>query len=231
MVTWCFYLAVSYPNRVLRFWRISKNLQHERKVVLETQPQEMRRFMSLKVMLVQMGSPSLATIIRHHGSWIYYAQRINFCFALDVRGGVLGGNVVNVCPELVTYVEQQYGCSEHPGKALDEWFNAYKMRQKELYVPTADILKRYGRSDIAFAIHRFQAGMEAFASRIVMGVAVDILMVSSYEAMIVWPKYVAALVPWMDLRGALGTILTKLDLILTVRHDLRHAMVKHGGPG
>lgn len=222
-------LKVVYPQRDDGFWKKSSNVIRELETVLQTQPVEVRHIMPTSVKLVQLGRADLATAIRDHGGWLYYAQSMNLRFAFEVRPRGFWQHESNVLKEVLTYMDGRYGDWEHPGKALNEWDEA-RVRSKAIkFIPPLDMLKRDGRSDVAAAIGRQHGGIEEFARRYNFVVSEDVVTVAPFEKLTKWPLYVRALEQWIEANGTQGIMPSKQDLIMSGRHDLRHATWTHGG--
>lgn len=185
--------------------------------------------MPTSVMLVQLGRSDLATAIRDHGGWTYYAQRLGLRFSFEVRAQGFWQREDNVLKEVRNYLEDRYGDWEHPGKVLTEWESSCVKGQRMRYLPSCEMLKRDGRSDIAFAIRAYHGGMSEFARRNGYVVADDIVESKPAEELMVWAKYVSALERWISVHGSQGTMPSKKDMIQTGRHDLRYSTYKHGG--
>lgn len=222
-------LKVVYPDHDPGFWQSAYNVQRELEATLLLQPLESRRYMPTSVLLVQLGRADLATAIRDHGGWLYYAQRLGMRFAFDIRAQGFWRRECNVVQELLNYVEARYGNWEHPGKLPGIWEQSRKSYRDTRYVPSSEMLKRDGRSDIAFAIETFHGGMATFAQKHGFVVAEDVLEFKPAEHLQEWGRYVAALQRWIQLHGSQGIMPTKQNLITTGRYDLRYATYKHGG--
>lgn len=235
-------LAVSYPNFSPRYWENPANIQRELEQILLTQPLEARHAMPSSVLLVQAGRADLATAIRDHGGWLYYAQRLGLRFQYEVRHQGFWAQRQNVLLELLNYVALRYGTWEHPGKPRSTSLTS-QTPLKELngnicgrhsilnvkYIPSLEMLKRDGRSDIAFAIARYQGGMELFAKQHSLIVAEDVMLVKPTEELFRWVKFKIELKNWIRQHGSKGMMPSTQDLIRTGRHDLRYATYKHGG--
>lgn len=222
-------LKVAYPQRSDEFWRKSTNVIRELEAVLQTQPVEVRHIMPTSVKLVQLGRADLATAIRDHGGWIYFAQNLNLRFAFEIRPRGFWQHESNVLKEVLTYIDARYGDWEHPGKTLNEWDEARVRRKAVKFIPPLDMIRRDGRTDIAAAISRQPGGIEEFARRHDFTVAEDVVTVTPFEKLTKWPLYVRALEQWIEANGSQGIMPSKEDLIMSGRHDLRRATWKHGG--
>lgn len=102
-------------------------------------------------------------------------------------------------------------------------------KRKLLYAPSVEMLKRDGRSDLAFAIHRYQGGEEAFAIRHGLVIAADSNEMLPYEELSRWRTFAREMLGWIDAHGCCGIMPNRSDLILTGRNDLRYAIYSHGG--
>lgn len=222
-------LRVEYKSRKDGFWEQPINVTRELEDVLRMQPLENRRVMPSSVTLVQIGRSDLASAIRDHGGWLYYAQRLGLRFSFEKRTQGFWRNEKNVVNELLRYVEDRYGRWEHPGKLLEPWEKGRAQSSGARYVPSLEMLKRDGRSDIAFAIVTFHGGMEVFTKKANVKIAEDVLEHHPVEELANWGRYVIALERWIDAHGSYGTMPTMQDLIRTGRHDLRYATYNHGG--
>lgn len=225
-------LDVHFPTYSPRFWHHPQNIQLHLQNALLTQPLEARNTMPNSVTLVKIGRADLATAVRDHGGWVYYAQRLGLRFAFDVRPQGFWQTCANVLAELLTYVSTRYGTWEHPGKPIALSVNNQPSSTNAMhvnFVPSIDMLKRDGRSDIAFAIQRYHGGMPQFASKHNLVVADDVVQIKPAEVLMQWPNYVKELDTWIATHGAAGIMPSKQDLISTGRHDLRYATYKHGG--
>lgn len=222
-------LKVVYPQRDDEFWQKTSSVIRELETVIQTQPVEVRHIMPTSVKLVQLGRADLATAIRDHGGWLYYAQSMNLRFAFEVRPRGFWQHNSNILKEVLTYMDGRYGDWEHPGKALNEWDKA-RVRSKAIkFIPPLDMLRRDGRSDIAAAIGRQYGGMEEFARRHDFVVSEDVVTIAPFEKLTKWPLYVRALEQWIEANGTQGIMPSRQDLIMSGRHDLRRATWRHGG--
>lgn len=235
-------LKVVFPVFAQGYWERSENVQKELAHILLTQPLEARQSMPSSVLLVQAGRADLATAVRDHGGWIYYAQRLGLRFEYEVRHQGFWEKEENVVPELLNYVALRYGTWEHPGKLPEELSRPSDSQDKDIevpaerselpkvrYIPPTEMLKRDGRSDIAFAIERYHGGIHAFAVRHSLVVAEDVMHIQPVEVLFEWVHFAAELNKWIQNHGSNGVMPSKQDLILTGRHDLRYATYKHGG--
>lgn len=218
-------LKVEFPQRVPGYWSLPQNVTAELEDFIKTQPLEDRDAMPTSVMLVQAGRTDLANAIRDHGGWVYYAQMLGLRFAFEVRHQGFWENEQTVLNELSSYVQKRYGFWEHPGR---EPRNGVIDSQKT-YIPSTEMLKRDGRSDIAFAIQRYHGGVQVFASKHSLVVAEDAVQVKPVETLKRWVSFAAELSEWIAAYGANGIMPFKQDLIRTGRHDLRYALYRHGG--
>lgn len=217
---------VQYPRRKRGYWMVLENVVAELESFLGTQPLECRSSMPTSVMLVQAGRLDLATAIRDHGGWLYYAQRLGLRFAFEVRDQGFWEREEDVVSELVSYVSMRYGFWQHPGKEPPEGtLDADAMS----HIPSMEMLKRDGRSDIAFAIQRYHGGVAGFAARHGWVVAEDVVQTKPVETLIMWKPFMKELHQWIAVHGADGIMPSMRDLIRTGRHDLRFAVHKHGG--
>ena len=241
-------LDVVYPKHAPEFWQNPANVKKELQAFMLTQPLEARQCMPSSVALVQAGRADLATVVRDHGGWVYYAQMLGLRFAFEVRRQGFWQRESNVVVELRNYVERRYGFWGHPG-ALNSGERVEqsegdsgkkKVKRKRLersakckgtmpYVPSSEMLKRDGRSDIAFAIERYHGGMPAFAERHSFRVAEDTVQIKPQEVLMRWEKFANEMNCWIQTHGTNGIMPTKQDLIVTGRHDLRFSIYKHGG--
>ncbi|KAI0564505.1 hypothetical protein FGB62_25g632 [Gracilaria domingensis] len=192
------------------------------------QPLEARRYMPTSVAIVQAGRADLATAIRDRGGWVYYAQRLGVRFDFEVHPHGFWQRESNVLSELNNYMFNRYGSWEHPGKVPSQEEKPPPGKSL-LYIPSIDMLKRDGRSDIAFAIERYHDGIATFALRNGFKVAEDVVPIMVPEEWMVWSRFAAAMRSWIAIHGANGIMPTRQDLIRTGRHDLRFATYKHGG--
>lgn len=236
-------LKVVFPERGKGYWERPENVQSELEHILETQPLEARRSMPASVLLVQAGRADLATAVRDHGGWIYYAQRLGLRFQYEVRHQGFWEQEDNVLRELLNYLALRYGKWEHPGRIPSEVplgadvdcvqdmnISAETAElPKVKYIPATEMLKRDGRSDIAFAIERYHGGIHSFAARHSLVVAEDVMHLKPAEVLHEWAHFAAELKSWIQNHGANGFMPSKHDLIRTGRHDLRYATYKHGG--
>lgn len=235
-------------------WFSDANIRCELEAILRIQPLEARRFMPSSVCLVRLGRADLATAIRDHGGWVYYAQKLGLRFAFDVKVQGFWQREANVVRELNNYVEQRYGYWERPGVISahvpsgtnHQTKKAKKIKKQDCvddnninnknsddddnyYIPSVDMLKRDGRSDIAFAIERFHGGMAAFAKRHSFVVAADVVECKPVEYLQNWQRYTRAIRQWIRFHGTVGIMPSKSQLITTARYDLRYATLLHGG--
>lgn len=201
------------------------NIVKELERILKIQPLERKRNMPSSVLLVQLGRCELATAVRDHGGWVYYAQKLGLRFAFDVRQQGFWQRESNVVHELLNYVKERYGNWEFPGLIIE---NDTKLPGKQ-HVPSSEMLKRDGRSDIAFAIETFHGGMLKLAGKQGWEVAKDVMECKPAEHLSEWTKYEASLQGWIEIHGSIGTMPTKQQLVTTGRHDLRYATLRHGG--
>lgn len=222
-------LSMSYSQRDEEFWRKDTSVLRELQEVLHAQPLEVQHIMPTSVKLIQLGRADLATAIRDHGGWIHYAQCLNLRFAFDVHPRGYWLHDTNVLKELLSYIDARYGNWEFPGKPPCDWDARKSQNQALKFVPSSDMLKRDGRSDIAFAIERYHGGMEEFANKHNFVVAQDIVTTAPFEKLSNWSAYVQALEAWIDMNGTKGIMPSKQSLIMCGRHDLRRATWKHGG--
>lgn len=218
-------LKVEFPQRVPGYWSVPQNVTGELEAFVKTQPLEDRGAMPTSVMLVQAGRMDLATAIRDHGGWVYYAQVLGLRFAFEVRHQGFWENEETVLNELLNYVQKRYGFWEHPGKEPDDG----AIDGQKTYIPSTEMLKRDGRSDIAFAIERYHGGIRVFAARHSLVVAEDMVQVKPAETLKRWATFAAELSEWIAAHGANGIMPFKQDLIRTGRNDLRYALYRHGG--
>lgn len=218
-------LAVEFPHRPLGYWNLPQNVTNDLENFIKTQPLEDRGAMPTSVMLVQAGRADLATAIRDHGGWVYYAQRLGLRFAFEVRHQGFWENEQTVLNELLNYIQKRYGFWEHPGKEPDDSV----IDKHKTYIPSTEMLKRDGRSDVAFAIQRYHDGIQAFAARHSLVVAEDVVQIKPVEVLMRWGPFSAELSEWIATHGAHGIMPSKQDLIRTGRNDLRCAVYKHGG--
>lgn len=235
-------LEVVFPELGDDFWGRPENVQRELERALLTQPLEARHSMPSSVTLVQAGRADLATAIRDHGGWIYYAQRLGLRFAYEVRHQGFWAKEENVVQELLNYLTLRYGTWEYPGKPPEHIGPSNKPQKhggrlpvegmelpRVKFIPPTELLKRDGRSDIAFAIERYHGGIHAFASRHSLVIAEDVTHIKPAEVLFEWVHFAAELNGWIQKHGSNGIMPSKHDLIRTGRHDLRYATYKHGG--
>lgn len=222
-------LKVVYPRNDSHFWQSVTNVQRELEAVIKIQPLESHRYMPSSIHLVQLGRADLASGIRDHGGWIYYGQRLGLRFAFDVRAQGFWRKESNVYSELINYVNARYGTWEYPGKPIESLSGSKVKNPYNRHVPSSEMLKRDGRSDIAFAIETFHGGMALFAHRNSLTVAEDVVEFKPVEYLQNWVKYKAAIERWIDMHGSQGTMPTSQEMITSGRHDLRCATFKHGG--
>lgn len=216
-------LQVSYPKRSSEFWDHPKNIQRELEDILKVQPLENRRFMPTSVALIQAGRADLATAIRDRGGWVYYAQRLGLRFNFEVRPYGFWRKESDVLRELKNYVNGRYGSWEHPGQQSDTSL------KKGRFFPSTEMLKRDGRSDIAYAIERYHGGMDTFAMKNGLTIAEDTVKVQPVEELSKWKIFVKEITKWMNCYGVDSIMPTRQDFIRTGRYDLRRATYKHGG--
>lgn len=222
-------LHVVFPHRPPEYWEKQANIQRELQGILRLQPLEVRKFMPSSVALVQMGRVDLAAAIRDHGGWIYYAQQLGLRFAFEVRAQGFWQREENVVLEIRDYMQKRYGSWEHPGRQLDGEANDRHQGENLMYIPAIDMLKRDGRSDIAFAIDRYHDGIEEFAARNGFQVADDVIHTMPVGDLLNWKRFARALRMWISAHGSNGIMPSKQDLIRTGRHDLRYATYTHAG--
>lgn len=103
--------------------------------------------------------------------------------------------------------------------------SAFRLR----VMPSVDMLKRDGRSDIAFAIQRYHGGVEQFADRHSLCIAADSNQTRPHEELAQWHNFRVAMLEWITVHGCVGVMPTRAELIRTSRNDLRFAMYSHGG--
>lgn len=222
-------LRVRYAKRRPEYWETPRNVTKELKWFMETQPLENRTSMPSSVALVQAGRADLANGVRDHGGWVYYAQRLGLRFAFAQRVQGFWQSEANVLSELMFYVSERYGEWEHPGELADGVTVEEMKRTGVVYVPSVEMLKRDGRSDIAFAVQRYQGGERAFAHRHALEIATDTVEVQPVEEMKKWVCFSKEIECWIFEYGADGIMPRREDFIRTGRHDLRCAMFLHGG--
>lgn len=222
-------LRVRYAKRKPEYWEHPRNITKELQWFMETQALENRMTMPSSVALVQAGRADLAIGVRDHGGWVYYAQRLGLRFGFAQRVKGFWQNEENVLRELMFYVDERYGTWEHPG-ALPDGATVGELKQLGVaYVPSVEMLKRDGRSDIAFAVQRYQGGEQEFARRHILQIATDTVEVQPVEEMKKWVCFSKEIEQWIFDYGANGIMPTREDFIRTGRHDLRCAMFLHGG--
>lgn len=219
-------LSVRFARRPINFWTKPVNITRELHWFLSTEPQENRTCMPTSVALVRAGRVDLANAVRDHGGWIYYAQHCGLRFVFTRRVHGFWQDERNVFKELLLYVSERYGDWDFPGVAPSD-----SQREGCIFVPSLEMLKRDGRSDIAFAIQRYQGGERAFAVRHGLTIAKDTVLVQPVESLKKWGCFSVELECWIGQYGAVGVMPKREDFIRTGRHDLRYAMYLHGGCG
>ena len=216
-------LRVRYAKRKSNYWADPVNVSRELTYFMECEPIERRTHMPSSVALVQAGRADLANGVRDHGGWVYYAQRLGLRFAFERRVSGFWRNESNVRHELELYLHDRYGDWDFPG------IPPAVLSSKSAYVPSLEMLKRDGRSDIAFAIQRYHGGEIEFAQRHGFIIADDTVPMQPLETLRKWPRFEDELKLWVDQFGAAGIMPKRIDFIRTGRYDLRYAVYYHGG--
>lgn len=98
-----------------------------------------------------------------------------------------------------------------------------------LVMPSVEMLKRDGRSDLAFAIQQHQGGEFAFALRHGLIIAADSSNMRPHEVLAKWSNFGPEMLKWIDDHGCVGCMPLRSDLVQTGRNDLRYAIYSHGG--
>lgn len=219
-------LKVKFGRRAPNFWAKPTNITRELDWFLSTEPLENRTRMPSSVELVRAGRLDLANAVRDHGGWVYYAQRcgLRFEFARRVHGFWQGEQ--NVFEELMLYISERYGDWDFPGVVPED-----HQLEGLVFMPSLEMLKRDGRSDIAFAVQRYQGGEQAFALRHGLTIAQDTVLIQPVETLKKWGCFSVELDRWISQYGTDGVMPQREDFIRTGRHDLRCAMFLHGGRG
>jgi hypothetical protein len=204
--------------------------------------------------LVEAGRGDLANAMRDHGGWVYYSRRLGLRHSFAVRSQGFWKSQCNVYKELLHYVARRYGEWDFPGRRADPAeavFTAagdgtaaagegkratYKLRSRRggsrrrmCVMPSVEMMRLDGRSDIAFAIHQYQGGEAAFAERHGLTIAADSNHMRPHEELARWRTFAREMRAWMDSHGCRGIMPSRSDLILTGRNDLRYAIYSHGG--
>jgi len=203
-------LQVSYPEYPPEYFRNAKNIDSEITSFLLTQPREKQRRMPTAVALVKSGRADLADAIRDNGGWMFYAQRLGLLFGLDTqRRQGYWADQTNVVEELRSYLS-------------DRAVVAGKM-------PSLRLLEKDGRADIAFAIQRYHTSAEEVAAKLQLQLMPD--PVDLQDAVYFDNKevFVRSMSDWIVEHGIDGIMPSREDFIRTGRHDLRNAVIMHGG--
>ncbi len=216
-------LRVRYTKRTSSYWASPENVSRELTMFMECEPLERRTHMPSSVALVQAGRADLANGVRDHGGWVYFAQRLGLRFAFERRVSGFWRNEKSVHHELELYVQDRYGTWDFPGIPPENAIPA------GVYIPSLEMLKRDGRSDIAFAIQRYHGGEAEFAERHGLIIAEDTVQMQPVETLRKWPRFEEELKSWVRQFGASGIMPGRMDFIRTGRHDLRYAVYYHSG--
>lgn len=302
---------IKFPRRDEGYWLRPENVQRALQDFVNIQPLEYRNIMPSSVHLVEAGRLDLANIIRDHGGWVYYAQRLGLRYVFDRRSQGFWQSEENVKNELLQYMTRRYGDWDIPGMGVvtpihrrqtgpgdtshtegsqceDAIFESYRgesnqesaqtenptsgmsssedgsaakaagheigtsdaeksssiPRRKKRHtalsrrvritrlattIPSVEMLKRDGRSDIAFAIQRYQGGEVEFAKRHGFQIAPDYNSMRPHEELSEWHSFASEMRAWIRGHGCVGIMPSRTDLIRTGRNDLRYAIYSHGG--
>lgn len=226
-------LRVRYARRTPEYWARPENIIRELEWVLTTEPLERRTRMPSSAALVQAGRTDLANGVRDHGGWVYYAQRLGLRFSFERRVQGFWQSESNVHHELELYLQDRYGDWDFPGVPVEyigmDGEEEIRRKGDVVYMPSSEMLKRDGRSDIAFAIQRYHGGEREFADNHGYCIAEDTIDVKPAEKLRKWKCFSEELSKWIEQYGCIGIMPRRDDFIRTGRHDLRYAIYYHGG--